>query len=157
VWLAFGAIAIPIMLERVEPLMLLYAALSLTLVRMLPVALSLIGSRLDRTTVLFVGWFGPRGLASLVFALLALAALGPVSDEAVAIVTVTVLLSVLAHGLSAVPLAGRYGRAAAAAGPETGGPVEVIELRPAAAAIRRASREGDDATPARHSEAGPLP
>ena len=157
VWLAFGAIAIPIMLERVEPLMLLYAALSLTVVRMLPVALSLIGSRLDRTTVLFVGWFGPRGLASLVFALLALEALGPVSDEAVAIVTVTVLLSVLAHGLSAVPLAGRYGRAAAAAGPEPGGPVEVIELRPAAAAIRRANREGDDAPPARRSEAGPLP
>ena len=137
VWLAFGAIAIPIMLDRVDPLMLVYAVLSLTVVRMLPVGLALLGSELDRRTVLFVGWFGPRGLASLVFALLALEALGPLSDEAVAIVAVTVLVSVLAHGVTAAPLAARYGRAAAAAGPEPGGPVQVIELRPGAAARRR--------------------
>ena len=85
---------------------------------------------LSRRTVLFVGWFGPRGLASLVFALLALEALGPVADEAVAIVTVTVLLSVLAHGLSAAPLAARYGAAEAAAGPEPGGPVDVVDATP---------------------------
>jgi NhaP-type Na+/H+ or K+/H+ antiporter len=144
VWLAFGAIAIPIMIERVDPLMLVYAALSLTVVRMLPVWLSLLGSGLDRRTVLFVGWFGPRGLASLVFALLALEALGPMSDEAVAIVTVTVLVSVVAHGVSAAPLAARYGRAAAAAGPEPGGPVAVVELRPAAAARRRERHSVDD-------------
>ena len=60
-----------------------------------------------------MGWFGPRGLASLVFALLALEALGPTSDEAVAIVTVTVLVSVLAHGVSAAPLAARYGASGA--------------------------------------------
>jgi sodium/hydrogen antiporter len=142
VWLAFGAIAIPIMLDRVDPLMLVYAVLSLTVVRMLPVWLALIGSGLDGRTVLFVGWFGPRGLASLVFALLALEALGPTSDEAVAIVTVTVLVSVLAHGVSAAPLAARYGRAAAAAGPEPGGPVQVVELRPAAAARRRGHSVG---------------
>jgi NhaP-type Na+/H+ or K+/H+ antiporter len=129
VWLAFGAVAVPIMLDRIDVLMLVYAVLSLTVVRMLPVALSLIGSRLDRSTVLFVGWFGPRGLASLVFTLLALEALGPVADEAVALVAVTVLLSVLVHGLSAGPLARRYGRAAAAAGPEPGGPVPVTPLR----------------------------
>ena len=146
VWLAFGAIAIPIMLDRVDPLMLVYAVLSLTVVRMLPVWLALIGSGLDGRTVLFVGWFGPRGLASLVFALLALEALGPTSDEAVAIVTVTVLVSVLAHGVSAAPLAARYGRAAAAAGPEPGGPVQVVELRPAAAARRR-GQSVDSSTP----------
>jgi sodium/hydrogen antiporter len=56
--------------------MVLYAGLSLTLVRMVPVALASIGSGLDRNTVLFVGWFGPRGLASLVFALIALEELG---------------------------------------------------------------------------------
>ena len=81
---------------------------------------------------------GPRGLASLVFALLALEALGPVADEAVAVVTVTVLLSVLAHGLSAAPLARRYGAAEAAAGPEPGGQVDVLVLRPGAAARRGA-------------------
>ncbi len=117
VWLAFGAIAIPIMLERVDTRMVLYAVLSLTVVRMLPAALALIGGGLSRRTVLFVGWFGPRGLASLVFALLALEALGPVADEAVAIVTVTVLLSVLAHGLTAAPLAATYGAAEATVGP----------------------------------------
>ena len=136
VWLAFGAVALPIMLERVDARMVLYAALSLTLVRMLPVALALVGAGFSRRTVQFVGWFGPRGLASLVFALLALEALGPVADEAVAIVTVTVLLSVLAHGLSAAPLAARYGAAETAAGPEPGGPVDVVALRPGAAARR---------------------
>ena len=136
VWLAFGAVAVPIMLERVDARMVLYAVLSLTVVRMLPVALALVGAGFSRRTVHFVGWFGPRGLASLVFALLALEALGPVADEAVAIVTVTVLLSVLAHGLSAAPLAARYGAAEAAAGPEPGGPVDVVALRPGAAARR---------------------
>jgi NhaP-type Na+/H+ or K+/H+ antiporter len=125
VWLAFGAIAVPTMLAHFVPLSIVYAVLSLTVVRMLPVALASIGAGLDRNTILFVGWFGPRGLASLVFALLALEAVGPVSDEAVGVITATVLLSVVAHGVSAAPLAARYGRAAAAAGPEPGGPVTV--------------------------------
>jgi sodium/hydrogen antiporter len=91
----------------------LYAVLSLTVVRMLPVALVLIGAGIDRATVLFVGWFGPRGLASLVFALLALEELGPGADHAVAAIAVTVLLSVVAHGASAAPLAARYGASVA--------------------------------------------
>ncbi|GAA4408165.1 hypothetical protein GCM10023168_25130 [Fodinibacter luteus] len=147
VWLAFGAVALPIMLDRVDALMVLYAVLSLTVVRMLPVALALVGSGLNRRTVLFVGWFGPRGLASLVFGLLALEALGPVADEALAVVTVTVLLSVLAHGFSAAPLAARYGAAEAAAGPEAGGPVEVTELRPSRAARHRARQPTDTGAP----------
>ena len=129
VWLTFGAIAIPIMLDRIDALMIVYAILSVTIVRMVPVALSTIGAGLDRTSVLFVGWFGPRGLASLVFALLALEALGPVADEAVSVIAVTVLISVLAHGLSAAPLATRYGRAASLTGPEPGGPIEVAPTR----------------------------
>ena len=128
-WLAFGAITVPIMLERIDGLMVVYAVLSLTVVRMLPVALALIGTRMDRRTVLFIGWFGPRGLASLVFTLLALEALGSVADEAVALLAATVLLSVVVHGLSAGPLARRYGESAAAAGPEPGGPVPVTPLR----------------------------
>ena len=71
VWLAFGAIAIPIMLGQLDVLIVVYAVVSLTVVRMLPVALATIGAGLGRRTI-FVGWFGPRGLASLVFALLAL-------------------------------------------------------------------------------------
>jgi NhaP-type Na+/H+ or K+/H+ antiporter len=118
VWLAFGAVIGPIMLERVSGSMLLYAVLSLTLVRMVPVAVAAVGSGLDRDTVLFVGWFGPRGLASLVFALLALEELGADAEAAVSVIGLTVLLSVLAHGVSAGPLARRYGEAAAARGEE---------------------------------------
>jgi NhaP-type Na+/H+ or K+/H+ antiporter len=112
VWLAFGALAVPIMLDRLDLPTVLYAVLSLTVVRMVPVALATWGSGMNRATVLFVGWFGPRGLASLVFALLALEELGPASDEAVAVITLTVLLSVIAHGLTAAPLATRYGQTA---------------------------------------------
>src|SRR3569623_1710670 len=96
---------------------------------MIPVALALIGSRLDRPTVLFVGWFGPRGLASLVFALLALEETGSVADEAVAVIAATVFLSVLAHGLSAAPLAARYGRRAAARRPDPDIPAAELPVR----------------------------
>lgn len=110
VWLAFGALAVPIMVDHLSLAVVVYAVLSLTVVRMVPVALATVGGGMTRATVLFVGWFGPRGLASLVFALLALEELGPVADEAVALITLTVLLSVVAHGLTAAPLAARYGR-----------------------------------------------
>ncbi|MGY1695619.1 cation:proton antiporter [Geodermatophilus sp. SYSU D00814] len=111
VWLAFGALALPIAVARVDLVTVLYAVLSLTVVRMVPVAVACAGSGLDRDTVLFVGWFGPRGLASLVFALIALDELGDAADRAVAVIAVTVLLSVVAHGLTAAPLASRYRRA----------------------------------------------
>ncbi len=111
VWTAFGAVAIPIMLDRVDVPMVWYAVLSLTLARMVPVALATLGAGLDRNTVLFVGWFGPRGLASLVFALIALEELGTGVDDAVAVIGLTVFLSVLAHGITAAPLATRYGHA----------------------------------------------
>ena len=110
VWLAFGAIAGPIMVGHLGLTTVVYAVLSLTVVRMVPVALASIGAGLGRDTVLFVGWFGPRGLASLVFALLALEELGPAADEALVVIGLTVLLSVLAHGFTAAPLATRYGR-----------------------------------------------
>jgi NhaP-type Na+/H+ or K+/H+ antiporter len=112
VWLLFGAIAGPIMLDRVDLATVVYAVLSLTVVRMLPVTLASIGSGLDRDTVLFIGWFGPRGLASLVFALLALEELGAGAEEALTVIGMTVILSVVAHGVSASPLATRYGAAA---------------------------------------------
>ena len=129
VWLAFGAIAVPIMVDRIDAAMIVYAVLSLTAVRMVPVALALLGSGLDRNTVLFVGWFGPRGLASLVFALLALEELGSEADEAVAVIAVTVLLSVIAHGLSATPLASKYGRAAGPSRHSSADPHPEIPLR----------------------------
>jgi sodium/hydrogen antiporter len=110
-WLLFGAIGVPTIAESWSWRILLYALLSLTVIRMLPVALSLLGARLDWSTVFFIGWFGPRGLASIVFALLALedlhGLLEPI-DEVVATIGLTVLLSVVFHGLTAQPLAKRY-------------------------------------------------
>lgn len=129
VWLGFGMIAVPLVLAGVSVTTVVFAVLSLTLVRMLPVALALIGTGLDRRTVAFVGWFGPRGLASLVFALLAVEELGPRADPAVVAIAVTVLLSVLAHGASAAPLATRYGKAVSGREPEPDGPVADVPVR----------------------------
>lgn len=87
----------------------LYAALSLTAVRMLPISLALLGTGLRPVTHLYLGWFGPRGLASMVFALLIVEESGlPVAEELFDIVTLTVLLSVVLHGATASVGARRY-------------------------------------------------
>jgi NhaP-type Na+/H+ or K+/H+ antiporter len=112
VWFLFGAVLVPVVIEHSGLLTVVYALLSLTVLRMLPVSLALIGTGLDRRTVLFVGWFGPRGLASVVFALLAVEELGEtlLVAQAIAVVCLTVLLSVVLHGVSAGPLGRRYVR-----------------------------------------------
>jgi NhaP-type Na+/H+ or K+/H+ antiporter len=119
VWLMFGVIAVVPAFENLTWQAAVYAVLSLTVIRMLPVAVALVGTGLGRATTAFVGWFGPRGLASVVFALLALEALDETAAKPViAVIAFTVLLSVIAHGLTADPLAKRYGpRLSAAAGP----------------------------------------
>ena len=90
----------------------LFALLSLTVIRMLPVALALLGTRLRAVSVLFAGWFGPRGLASVVLGLVVIeeAPLLAGRDEIELVVTLTVLLSVLLHGLTASPLSAAYAR-----------------------------------------------
>ena len=112
VWFLFGAVLVPVAVHNFDVPILVYALLSLTVVRIVPVALSLMGTGLDRRTVFFVGWFGPRGLASVVFALVAVEELGQTQlvGQAVATVTLTVLLSVALHGISAGPLGSRYVR-----------------------------------------------
>ena len=111
VWCTFGFIAVPLLVEHVGWGEVVFAVLALTLLRMAPVALSLLGTGLRAPTVAFVGWFGPRGLASVVFTLLAAEGLELDEDltRVVATICLTVLLSVLAHGLSADPLSRRYG------------------------------------------------
>ncbi|MFJ2211864.1 cation:proton antiporter [Streptomyces sp. NPDC101062] len=110
VWLMFGAVMLPEAFQHLTWQAVCYAVLSLTVIRMVPVALALLGSGLDRGTVLFVGWFGPRGLASIIFGLLAVEELAPAAARVVVpVVVCTVLLSVVAHGLSSGPLARRYG------------------------------------------------
>jgi sodium/hydrogen antiporter len=85
--------------------MIMYAVLSLTAVRMFPVAVSLYGSGLSRASVIFMGWFGPRELASIVLGLVYLEHQAEIGPEAVVRLTVmvTVLMSIFAHGLTTIP------------------------------------------------------
>ncbi len=108
-FIVFGAILLGPSLEHVTWEVGLYALLSLTVVRMVPVALALSGTRARYPTLAFLGWFGPRGLASIVFALIVLedSHLRHVSTILLA-TYITVGLSVLLHGLSAAPLTDRY-------------------------------------------------
>ncbi len=109
VWLIFGAAMVVPGLEHATWSDYLFAVLALTVVRMIPVAVALLGSGLDRFTVSFIGWFGPRGLASVVFGLIAYDSLEPAdAGHVLSIVTATIAISVLAHGISASPLATRY-------------------------------------------------
>ncbi len=109
VWFIFGAVMLPV-LQYAGWREAVFAVLALTVVRMVPVALALVGAGFDRFTVAVMGWFGPRGLASVVFALLAVDAL-PSADtlRVVAAITATVLGSVVLHGASAAPVSSRYG------------------------------------------------
>jgi len=99
--------------------MFLYALASLTVIRMLPVALALRGTGLSRASVLFIGWFGPRGLASIVLGLVYLEQQVNLPGEETIRLTVmaTVLLSIVAHGLSALPGIDAYIRRMAALDP----------------------------------------
>ena len=108
-FILFGAVMLVPMLDDLSVEIVLYALLSLTLVRMVPVALAMLGSGARRPTVAFLGWFGPRGLASIVFAVI-LVEDADLANESVLLNTIflTIGLSVLLHGLTATPLAGRY-------------------------------------------------
>ncbi|MFJ5519166.1 cation:proton antiporter [Streptomyces griseoluteus] len=108
-FLVFGAVILGPTLQHLTWRMVVYAALSLTVLRMLPVALALTGTGLRATSVAYIGWFGPRGLASLVFGLLAAEEHLPGGTLLSGVVAVTVGLSVILHGASAPVLGNRYG------------------------------------------------
>jgi NhaP-type Na+/H+ or K+/H+ antiporter len=110
VWIGFGALALGPILPELTWQVLLYAILSLTVVRMLPVAIAMVGTGARPPTVAFLGWFGPRGLASLVFGLLAFEAGVPGARTLFLVVTCTVATSILAHGLTSAPLVRAYRR-----------------------------------------------
>ena len=108
-FLIFGAALLGPALDSITGPMVAVAVLSLTVVRMLPVALALIGTHARPPTVAFLGWFGPRGLASIVFAALIVEeAELPHTNTLLATIFVTIGISVLAHGISAQPLTDRY-------------------------------------------------
>jgi NhaP-type Na+/H+ or K+/H+ antiporter len=108
-FIVFGAAVLAAFWSQIDFGAVIYAVLSLTVVRMIPVAIAMLGSHARAPTVLFLGWFGPRGLASIVFGVVIVEASGlPHTTELVIAITVTVALSVFAHGMSAAPLARRY-------------------------------------------------
>ena len=108
-FLVFGAVILGPTLEHLTWRMAVYALISLTVVRMLPVALALTGTGLRPATVGYLGWFGPRGLASLVFGLIALEEHLPGMTLLGDVIAVTVGLSVVLHGATAPSLGNRYG------------------------------------------------
>ena len=108
-FIVFGAVMLGPALGAVSWAIALYAILSLTVARILPVAAAMRGTGARRPTVGFLGWFGPRGLASIVFAVILIEEGGlPHENLLVTTIVITIGLSILAHGLTAAPLANRY-------------------------------------------------
>jgi NhaP-type Na+/H+ or K+/H+ antiporter len=115
VWAMFGAVLLGPMLQNGGDLRAIgYAVASLTVIRMLPVALALLGSGIAARGTVFIGWFGPRGLASVVFLILAADDLHLTREDvgglAVQTVIWTIALSVLLHGVSAGPMSAWFAR-----------------------------------------------
>jgi sodium/hydrogen antiporter len=108
-FIVFGAVILGPVLDEITWQLAAYALLSLTLARMVPVALAMLGTGARRPTVAFLGWFGPRGLASIVFGVMMLQE-GSLAHERELLVAIvlTVGISVYAHGVSAGPLTERY-------------------------------------------------
>ena len=130
-FLVFGVTLLPEGVAHLGPAVIVYALLSLTVLRMIPIGLSLIGAGLKLPTQLFLGWFGPRGLASILFVLLILEESDvPHRETILSVTVVTVGLSALLHGVTAAPLANAYGRMAARMGAcQETKPVEPMPLR----------------------------
>ena len=104
-WAVFGAVVIPAVIGDFDWPVIVYALLSLTVIRMLPIVLSLTGTKEPIESKLFLAWFGPRGLASIVFIVIVLGNELPGARLIAVVVFCTIILSAFAHGLSAKPLA----------------------------------------------------
>ena len=111
VWFVFGRVINQVVAGGITWRVVCYALLVVTVMRVVPVMLSLLGSAISRRDALFLGWLGPRGLATIVFGLLAFVDLTGADADLVADVTVaTVVVSLVLHGLSYGPIAALYGR-----------------------------------------------
>ncbi len=124
VWFFAGVLVVPVFKDGLRWQWLALAIAVLTVLRLVPVAIALLGTGYKWPTVAFLGWFGPRGLATVVFGLLSLENLGresPVIGTLGGVITCTVALSVLAHGISAAPLSRWYGQWVARTHPRSEG------------------------------------
>ncbi len=131
VFFVFGTVAIGY-LGDASLGVIAFAALSLTLVRMVPVAAALAGTGLSRASVAFIGWFGPRGLASIILALVVLKEEPdlPSLDLIISATTVTVLASVFLHGISSRPFARLYAKSLEGLPPDAPEHEDAGEVRP---------------------------
>ncbi len=111
-FLVFGLVFVPLMLPYLSLEVWIFSLLSLTLLRIIPIIISLGFFKLDLVTRLFIGWFGPRGIASILYILVAVHTLGSIEghEKIYAVASLTILLSIILHGLSAKPLAIRYAK-----------------------------------------------
>ena len=109
-WVIFGSAVVGQALGNFSWMILLYALLSLTVIRMLPVFLCLTGSGIDTEGKLFIGWFGPRGLASIVFTVMIVNSGLPDSGAFAMTIACTIVLSIIGHGITANPWAKAYGK-----------------------------------------------
>jgi NhaP-type Na+/H+ or K+/H+ antiporter len=108
-YVLLGMVMLPPALKQIDVTVVVYALLSLTVVRMLPVAISMIGAKLRWESVLFLGWFGPRGIPSLLYLFMILRVEETAGqDISIHVAVVTVFFSVILHGLSAAPLSNWY-------------------------------------------------
>lgn len=146
VFFFFGAL-LPELLRAADWRVALYAALSLTVIRAVPVAIALLGMGLRPSSVAFVGWFGPRGLASIILALVVVEEQAelPGLETILAAMAMTVLASIVTHGVSARPLAKRFGHAAKDL------PPHAEEHRPAPDLPTRPRGEGEPAAVGGHA------
>jgi NhaP-type Na+/H+ or K+/H+ antiporter len=104
IWFLFGLIAVSAYAPQITWQIFLYTVLSLTVVRIIPVLIALIKRKITLKEKLFIGWFGPRGLASIVFAIMLLDIHLPHDKTIIATILCTVFLSVVLHGITANPL-----------------------------------------------------
>jgi sodium/hydrogen antiporter len=109
IFLLMGMIMVPLSIPYWDTQTVIYALLSLTVIRMVPAAISLLGTGLSWGTIGFIGWFGPRGIASVLYLLMTIIALGREGNEKIgAVITLTVLLSIFLHGITAIPFSKLY-------------------------------------------------
>ncbi len=111
-FMVFGFTFVPYAVEFWDVRVVVYSLLSLTFLRMIPVALSLIGTKLDMATLLFIGWFGPRGIASVLYILIVVDKIEGVKghETIFSVVTLTILMSIFLHGITAKPFVSLYGK-----------------------------------------------
>ncbi len=131
VWTVFGGALVIELFTSFNPLAFLYAIASLTIIRLLPVAISMLKTGFRSDTILMMGWFGPRGLASVVFLLIAFEAFhegGHPHELMFAMAGWTILLSVVLHGITALPFARIYANRLKSAPPDAQELVEVQEI-----------------------------